>query len=116
MDTVYLRDIELQARIGVFEWEQHIEQKLILSLQMRCDCRAAAQDDDLQQGVDYGAVLRRVQNLVANSRVKLLETLAEQIAQLILSEFAVTAVTVDLAKVFIFPAVPRVGVVIERQR
>lgn len=116
MDTIYLRDIELHARIGLFEWEQHIEQKLLLSLTMQCDCAAPAREDDLTQGVDYGAVLRRVQAHVAASRVKLLETLAEQIAALILAEFAVQNVTVEVAKVFIFPHVARTGVIIERHR
>lgn len=116
MDTVYLRDIELHARIGVFAWEQEIEQKLMLSLQLQCDCAAPARDDDLNLAVDYGAVLKQVQALVNASRVKLLETLAEDVAQLILREFNVASVKVDLAKVFIFPNVPRTGVVIERQR
>lgn len=116
MDTVYLRDIDLKARIGLFEWEQHIEQKLVLSLTLQCDCAAAAQLDDLSLGVDYGAVLQKVQEHVASSRVKLLETLAEQIAALLLRDFAVHSVKIDLAKVFIFPNVPRTGVVIERHR
>ncbi len=116
MDSVYLRDIELQARIGVYAWEQQIDQKLIMNLTLSCDCAAAARTDDLSLGVDYGAVLQRVQAHVAQARVKLLETLAEQIAQLILAEFPVQAVKVDVAKVFIFPQVARTGVVIERQR
>ncbi len=116
VDSVYLRDIELQARIGLFEWEQHIEQKLLLSLTLQCDCAAPAAHDDLTLGVDYGAVLKSVQAHVATTRVKLLETLAEQIAHLILAKFAVQRVKVDLAKVFIFPNVARTGVVIERQR
>ena len=116
MDRIYLRDIELKAVIGVYAWEQQIEQKLILSLELSADLAVPARDDNLLAGIDYGAVLKRVQELVATTRVQLLETLAERIAQLILSEFAVSAVRVDLAKHFIFPQVPRVGVVIERTR
>ena len=121
MDTIYLRDIELSVTIGAFAWEQKISQKLLLSLSLKVDTRPAAQSDQLADALDYGAVLARVQAIAAelgpDRPVQLIETLAERFATAILAEFAkVQAVTVDLAKVFIFPQVPRIGVVIERSR
>lgn len=121
MDTIYLRDIELSVTIGAFAWEQKISQKLLLSLSLRVDTRPAAASDQLSDALDYGAVLARVQAIAAElgpeRPVQLIETLAERFANAILAEFSkVQAVTVDLAKVFIFPQVPRIGVVIERAR
>jgi 7,8-dihydroneopterin aldolase/epimerase/oxygenase len=121
MDTIYLRDIELSVTIGAFAWEQQISQKLLLSLTLKVDTRPAAASDQLSDALDYGAVLARVQALAAELSperpVQLIETLADRIARTILGEFAkVQSVTVDLAKVFIFPQVPRIGVVIERSR
>lgn len=121
MDTIYLRDIELAVTIGAYAWEQKISQKLLLSLTLKVDCRPAAQSDQLADALDYGAVLARVQAIAAacgpEQPVQLIETLAERFASGILAEFPkVLAVTVDLAKVFIFPQVPRIGVVLERSR
>lgn len=121
MDTIYLRDIELSATIGAYAWEQQIKQKLLLSLTLKLDTRPAAASDDLCDALDYGAVLQRVQALTATlspeKPLQLLETFAARIAETILAEFAlVQSLTVDLAKVFIFPQVPRIGVVIERSR
>ncbi|NQD36405.1 dihydroneopterin aldolase [Permianibacter sp. IMCC34836] len=121
MDTIYLRDIELAVTIGAFAWEQKISQKLLLTLTLKVDTRAAAASDELADALDYGAVLSRVQALAAElspeQPVRLLETFAERIATTILAEFGkVQSLTVDLAKVFIFPQVPRIGVVIERGR
>lgn len=121
MDTIYLRDIELAVTIGAYAWEQKISQKLLLSLTLKVDCRPAAQSDQLADALDYGAVLVRVQAIAAacgpDQPVQLIETLAERFASSILAEFPkVQAVTVDLAKVFIFPQVPRIGVVLERSR
>ncbi len=121
MDTIYLRDIELAVTIGAYAWEQKISQKLLLSLTLKVDTKPAAASDRLADALDYGAVLARVQALAAECGpgrpVQLIETLAERFAQTILAEFSkVQTVTVDLAKVFIFPQVPRIGVVIERSR
>lgn len=117
MDTIYLRDIELQATIGAYQWEQRIEQKLILNLSLAVDCQAAGSSDDLNDALDYGAVLATVQALVKDKCVALIEKLATLMADEILCHYpAVQTVTVDLAKVFIFPNVPRVGVVLTRGR
>jgi len=121
MDTIYLRDIDLSVTIGAYAWEQKISQKLLLSLTLKVDTKPAAQSDQLADALDYGAVLARVQAIAAacgpEQPVQLIETLAERFASTILSEFPkVQALTVDLAKVFIFPNVPRIGVVIERSR
>lgn len=116
MDLIYLRDIELQITIGLFEWEKQIRQKLYLSLEMGVDLSPVAQADSLTGGVDYGMVLQRIQHQAENAGVQLLETLAEQIAALVLKEFPVKQVKVDLAKQFIFPNVARTGVVITRKK
>lgn len=117
MDTIYLRDIELHATIGAYAWEQRIEQKLLLNLTLQVDTRPAAQSDQLADALDYGAVLARVTALAAGEPVQLLETLVARMADTILGEFArVDAVTVDLAKCYIFPNVPRVGISITRRR
>ncbi len=117
MDTIYLRDIELHATIGAYAWEQRIEQKLLLNLTLQVDTRPAAQSDQLADALDYGAVLARVTALAAGEPVQLLETLVARMADAILGEFArVNAVTVDLAKCYIFPNVPRVGISITRRR
>lgn len=117
MDTIYLRDIELLTTIGVYQWEQRIEQKLSLNLSMTVDCRQAGQSDQLTDALDYGAVLQSVQTLVKAQHVALLEKLATLIADHILGNFPmVQSITVDLAKIHIFPNVPRVGVVLTRER
>jgi dihydroneopterin aldolase len=117
MDCIYLRDIQLEATIGVYDWEQRIRQKLLLTLELGVDCRKAGQSDALADALDYGAVLTRVQALVEDSRYALLEKLATVIAETLLAEFSpLQTITVDLAKLHIFAQVPKVGVVIRRER
>lgn len=117
MDTIYLRDIELVTVIGAYEWEQRIEQKLIVNVSMSLDCRAAGLSDALTDALDYGAVLAKVQAVAQQNKVALLERLATLMAEALLNDFSlIQSVTIDLAKVFIFPQVPRVGVVITRER
>src|SRR5687767_14918551 len=75
MDIVYLRDLEIECIIGIFDWERRIKQTIVLDLDMAADiCRAAA-NDRIEDTLDYKAVSKRVIEFVAASQFQLVETL-----------------------------------------
>ena len=53
MDIVYIQALELDAVIGVYEWEQQIEQRLLLDLELGADIKKAAESDSLDDALDY---------------------------------------------------------------
>lgn len=100
--------------IGVFDWERRVKQTLILDLDMGGDIRRAAASDDLADTLNYKAVAKRVIDFVEHSEYQLVETLAERVAELILSEFGVPWVRLRLNKQGAVRGARDVGVVIER--
>ena len=76
--------------------------------------RAAPRRDDLSRVVDYEAVAIRVRDIVHAGHVRLLETLAERVAEACLEDDRVRSVRVRVEKLDIFPDVASVGVEIER--
>ena len=115
MDQVFIKGLQLEAVIGVYDWERTIRQPLVLDLDMAWDIGTAAATDDLAATLDYAVVTERVQALVAASRFQLLESLAEAIATLLRDEFAVQWVRLTLTKPTAVPAAAGgVGVMIER--
>lgn len=115
MDQVFVSGLEMEAVIGVYDWERTIRQRLVLDLEMAWDIRAAAEQDDLSLTLDYAAVTQRVLEYVSSTHFELIETLAERIAELVLSEFAVPWLRLRLNKPGAVPAATGgVGVVIER--
>ena len=115
-DTVFLHGLTCKAVIGAREWEKNERRNLVVDLDMGLDLQAAAARDDLAQTVDYSEVSRRVRRLVSESRLALLETLAERIAALLLDDFPLTWCRVRINKPYAVSGVPVVGVVIERKR
>ena len=89
MDIVFLRGVEIYTVIGAFEWEKMVQQRLILNLEMMTDVRKAAATDNLEDALNYSAISKRVTQLVEDARVQLVETLAERIADTIMSDFGV---------------------------
>jgi len=114
MDIVYIQALELDAVIGVYEWERQVEQRLLLDLELGVDNKKAAVSDNLDDALDYFQISQRVRAFVVEQRVQLVETLAERIAQLLQNEFSVPWVKVKLAKPGAVSFAADVGVVIER--
>ena len=114
MDTLFIRDLRIDAVIGIFEWERHVRQTLVLDIELGTDCRAAAASDDVADALDYKAVAKRLIDFVGNSEFKLVETLAERIAGILLEEFGVPWLRLCINKVGAVRGARDVGIVIER--
>ena len=110
-DRIVIRGLSLTGRIGVPDEERAEPQTLRAHLTMEVEQFPV--DDEIEGTVDYKAVSDRVVEFAGEGERKLIETLAQEIAGLILREFAVSKVTVELEK-FILPETDWVGVVIER--
>jgi dihydroneopterin aldolase len=113
MNTVYIKGLRAQAVIGVYEWERHIRQPLVLDLEMASDTVRAAASDEVAHALDYAAVSRQVLTLVEASEFQLLESLAEAVAQLIVREFGVPWLRLRVSKPGAVAEAEDVGVVIE---
>lgn len=113
-DFVFVENLKIETVIGIYEWEQNTRQTVRIDLQMACDATAAADTDDIAQTLNYHAVCERLNEFVGQGRHKLVETLANHIAQLIMSEFGVPWLKVSVSKPGAVSTADNVGVVIER--
>ena len=114
MDTLFLRDLRAQTVIGVNAWERRIRQTVSFDLELDYDARPAAAGDDLGAALDYWKIARRVIALVESSEFQLVETLAEAMAKLLVTEFKATRVRLSVSKPGILQKQARIGVRIER--
>jgi 2-amino-4-hydroxy-6-hydroxymethyldihydropteridine diphosphokinase len=116
MDKVFIEGLEIEALIGIYDWERRIRQPLVFDLEMAFDNRGPAASDDIADTLDYKAVSKRLVGFVSESSCGLVETLAEQCAQLVLREFAVEWLRLKLRKPGAVRGARAVGVEIERGR
>ncbi|MGX8903690.1 dihydroneopterin aldolase [Streptomyces netropsis] len=114
MDTVFIRGLEIATLIGIAEWERQVKQTVVINLELATDILPAAAGDDLRDALDYSAVSRRLREFVGASTFQLVETLAERTAQMILDEFPVRRLRLELAKPRPHSGGHTVGLIIER--
>ena len=83
---------------GVLPEEKSIPQQFVVDLDLHLDLSQAAENDDLALTVDYSQVYLMVKDMVENRSYNLLETLAHNIAQVLLDSFPITAVDATVYK------------------
>lgn len=113
-DTIFLRDLRVTTVVGIWEWEKRMPQVVSIDLDMSADIRGAAETDSIADTLDYKSVSKRIKAFVAESRFNLIETMSEQIAGIVLSEFNVRWVRVAVHKPFAIRGSRDVGISIER--
>ncbi len=114
MDIVYIRELEIETIIGIYDWEREQKQTVSLDLEMGTDISLAAGSEDIEKTLDYKAVAKRLIEFVEGSEFFLVETMAEKIAQIVMLEFSVPWLKLRLGKPGAVTGSKDVGVIIER--
>ena len=114
MDIIYLNDLRIDTVIGIYDWERQTRQTVILDIQMGTDIKKAADSDNIEDTINYKAVAKRLFEYVGNSEFELVETLAERITELLMNEFNIPWLRLQLNKQGALRGVRDVGIIIER--
>ena len=114
MDIVFINDLRIETIIGIYDWERKVKQTISLDLEMGTDIRKSAETDAIEDTLNYKAVAKRLIAFVGDSEYQLVETLAEKIAEIVLSEFDVPWLKLTVHKPGAVRGSRDVGVIIER--
>jgi dihydroneopterin aldolase len=116
MDTIFIHDLRVDTRIGVYEWERHLPQTVRLDVELGLPSDKVFRSGDFADALDYAAVVERLRSLAADHPHQLLERFAQAIADIVLGEFNAPWVRVRVAKLAPIKGVKELGVAIERGR
>lgn len=113
---VFVRDLVLEAGIGVWKRERGGKQRVRVNLDLAVREGNTPLDDRLENVVRYDVIVTAVRRLVGKGHVNLVETLAEKVAALCLEIPQVRTARVRIEKLDVYPDAESVGVEIERRR
>jgi len=102
MDRIIVHAIACQVHLGVPEQERSQPQPVEIDLVLGVDLSAAASSDDVRDTIDYQKLVDQVRHTAMKGPVRLIETLADRICQLVLSDSRVQEISVRVRK---FPAI-----------
>lgn len=97
-DKVFIKNLVLPCNIGVTDEERRKKQNVIFGIEIFYDLKSAGITDDLSKTIDYAEIQEKLANAVSSGEFKLLETVAQTVASLILKDAAVSCVKVAVMK------------------
>jgi dihydroneopterin aldolase len=111
---IFVRDLEMIASVGVYEFEKVRPQRIRVSIDLIVGARAPDATDTVDTVLSYENVVKTIRAIVATGHFHLIETLAERIAADCLTHFTVVSVKVKIEKPDIFPDAATVGIEVDR--
>ncbi len=112
LDTLNIKALNVSTKIGVYAWEQRINQQLLIDISIDTDFRAC--QEDLTKTIDYEALCNSVTLYVESKSFQLIETVANEVADLIKKQFKVSQITVGISKPHAIKNAANIQVVVRR--
>lgn len=116
MDAIVIRDLRVEALIGIHRRERHVRQTLTIDLEIGIPGDAVFSSDRVADTIDYEQVTIRIKALAESQHWRLVETFAERVAAMLMGDFGAPWARVSVAKVGILANAKFVGVSIERRK
>ena len=113
---VIIRNLVLPARVGVYRHEKSAPQQVRINIELTTEDSPQPLNDEIRNVVNYEEVVLSVKEVLAQGHINLVETLADVIAELCLSDSRVAGVRIGIEKLHAIPEAESVGIEIERFR
>ena len=114
MDTIFISELCINTRIGIYAQEKQVAQTIRLDLEIGLPGTHATQSVRIEDTIDYAVVVADIRALFAQQHFSLLEHAAESIAQRIMAKFSAPWLRVTISKLAPLAGVKTLGVTIER--
>jgi dihydroneopterin aldolase len=114
--SVFVRNLMLDASIGIYEYEKVKKQRVRVNADLTVAPSIVPKADSIDDVLNYESIIEGIEAIVAEGHIELVETLADRIASLCLTDQRVQSVKVGVEKLDVYPQAESVGVAIERRR
>jgi len=102
MSVIYLKDLVVDAKHGVYDHEKINPQRFKIDLELEVDTELAFESDDFNDTIDYAYVRQTVINTIQNNSFELIERLAQEIANQIMTDKRILEATISIYKLDAF--------------
>ena len=115
MNTIFIHDMRVDTKVGVYAWERELAQTLRLDLELELPSSRPFETGELADAIDYAAVAAHVRAFARDNPHPLLERFTDALARSILDGFGAPSIKLRVAKLGALPGVRELGVAIERR-
>ena len=115
-DKIFVDDLEIEAIIGIFDWEREVKQLIKISYEVEVDIKKAFKSDNIEDTFDHKNTSKKIIKFVEKSSFQLIEALAENVSKIILQDEKVLNLRLSISKPGALRGSKEVGLKIFRSR
>lgn len=112
---VFVRDLVVPCSIGIYPREKGLRRRVRVNAELVVADSISGRDD-FAEAVNYETVVAGIKGIAEAGHINLVETLADRIATLCLTDPRVASVRIVVEKLDVYPETESVGVLLERRR
>jgi FolB domain-containing protein len=111
-----IKNLKLKTILGIYAWEEHVEREIIINLEIESDSNLALTSDNIEDAIDYDKISNKVKNLIATTRFKLIEKMAQEVMNKIMQDQRIIRCKIEIDKVGALDFVESASITIEQFR
>ena len=114
-DKIFIQELKIPCLIGIFDWERKKKQIVSIHIELPASISKAAKSDNIRDAMDYKKIAKRTIDFVSKSKFFLIEALIENLATLLIKEFKLKEITLQIEKPGAIRGAKTVGIKITRR-
>ena len=113
---ILIKELILDLKLGYYEFEKKETQKVKFNLEVDYEDRKPTNDEDIKSIVNYGKLVKLIKKLTKNKHYNFLETLAEDVFDVLFKDKRIGKITLQIEKLEIMKNCSSVGIQISKKR
>jgi len=113
---ILIKELILDLKLGYYDFEKEKTQKVKFSLEIDYEDRKPTNDKDIKSIVNYGQVVKLITKLAKNKHYNFLETLAEDVFDVLFKDKRIGKIMLQIEKLEIIKECASVGIQITKKR
>lgn len=115
-DCLFINQLSVDTSVGVFEWEHQVLQRVLIDVDAECDFSSAEVSDNIKDAISYADVSETIVAVCTSKHHQLLEHMAARICDALFDRYAISALTLSIAKPGAVLQAGSVGIKVKRQK
>jgi dihydroneopterin aldolase len=115
-DCLFISQLSVDTSVGVFEWEHQVLQRVLIDVEAECDFSSAEVSDNIKDAISYAEVSETIVAVCTSKHHQLLEHMAARICDELFDTYAISALTLSIAKPGAVLQAGSVGIKVKRQK
>ena len=113
---ILIKELILDLKLGYYDFEKEKSQKVKFNLELDYEDKKPTSDDDIKSIVNYGKLVKLIKKLTKNRHYNFLETLAEDVFDVLFKDKRIGKITLQIEKLEILKDCSSVGIQISKRR